>query len=103
MDTRARKPPQHPMPEVAAFVRSLRDAFGDEAIDAAIRQGKSGEPAFYACENGRSFGTATPSGIPWRVDDSIADRHYCAGCDGSCVEQGASCSAWCHQMKLEKR
>jgi hypothetical protein len=103
MDTRVRKPPSHPMPEVAAFVRSLRDAFGDDAIDEAIRQGKSGEPTFYACENGRSVGTAAPSGISWKVDDSLRDRHYCPGCDGSCVADGIICSVWCKQMKLERR
>jgi hypothetical protein len=101
MDDRARKPPTHPMPEVAAFVQSLREAFGDTVIDEAIKQGKSGEPAFYACENGRSVGTASPSGISWRVDDSLRDRRYCAGCDGSCVGQGVSCSVWCRQLKLE--
>ncbi|OUL88429.1 hypothetical protein [Paraburkholderia hospita] len=103
MDTRVRKPPSHPMPEVAGFVRSMRDAFGDDVIDEAIRQGKSGEPAFYACENGRSVGTAVPSGISWKVDDSLRDRHYCPGCDGSCVVHGISCSVWCKQMKLERR
>jgi hypothetical protein len=41
------------MPEVAAFVRSVREVFGDAVIDDAIKLGKSEEPAFYACENGR--------------------------------------------------
>ena len=36
MDARVRKPQSHPMPEVAAFVWSLREAFGDQAIDEAI-------------------------------------------------------------------
>ena len=62
MDARVRKPSTHPMPEIADFVRSLRDAFGDDVIDEAVRGGKSGEPSFYACENGRSAGTAAPSG-----------------------------------------
>jgi hypothetical protein len=36
MDDRARKPLTHPMPEVAAFVRSLREAFGDAVIDESL-------------------------------------------------------------------
>nr|WP_224028377.1 hypothetical protein [Paraburkholderia caribensis] len=98
MDTRTRRLPPHPMPEVADFVRSLRDGFGDAAIDESIRLRRSGEPTFYASENGRSVGTPTPSGISWRVDDSMTDRHYCTGCDGSCVGQDVSCSGWRNQM-----
>ncbi|WP_336599795.1 hypothetical protein [Paraburkholderia bengalensis] len=94
MDTRVRKPPSHPMPEVAEFVRTLREAFGDDVIDRAIKDGKSGEPSFYACENGRSVGTAAPSGVPWQIDESLRDRHFCSGCDGSCVAEGISCSLW---------
>jgi hypothetical protein len=94
MDERVRRPSSHPMPEIAAFVRSLRDAFGDDVIDRAISEGKSGEPSFYACENGRSVGTAAPSGVSWRVDESLRDRHFCPGCDGSCVAQGICCSVW---------
>jgi hypothetical protein len=71
------------MPEIAEFVRSLRESFGDEVIDETVRGGKSGEPSFYACENGRSAGTAAPSGVAWRVTDAIRDRHFCSGCDGS--------------------
>ncbi|SEJ16051.1 hypothetical protein SAMN05192539_1007109 [Paraburkholderia diazotrophica] len=53
----------HPMPEIAAFVAVLKSAFGEREIDEAIRRGKAGEPTFYACENGRSVGTAsTPAG-----------------------------------------
>ena len=46
MDARVRKPPIHPMPEIAEFVRSLREAFGDNVIERAVREGKSGDPAF---------------------------------------------------------
>jgi hypothetical protein len=102
MDARVRKPQPHPMPEIADFVLSLREAFGDEVIDRAIREGKAGEPSFYACENGRSVGTAAPSGLPWRVDDAIRDRHYCDGCDGNCVAQAISCSAWLRSNRKER-
>ena len=47
---------KHPMPEMAAFVAELRAAFGD-SVDEAVSRGKSGEPTFYARENGRTVGT----------------------------------------------
>ena len=58
MDARVRKA-GHPMPEIAAFVAKLREAFGDEVIDGVVKRGKAGEPDFFACENGRAVGTAT--------------------------------------------
>ncbi|MEX3931843.1 hypothetical protein AB4Y32_08520 [Paraburkholderia phymatum] len=61
MDMRVNKPSGHPMPEIAAFVAALKSAFGEREIDEAIRRGKAGEPTFYACENGRSVGTASSS------------------------------------------
>jgi hypothetical protein len=45
------------MPEVAAFIDSLCDAFGKETIHAQIRKGLNGEPVFYAFENGYEVGT----------------------------------------------
>lgn len=91
MDAMVRRK-DHPMPEMAAFVQLLRDAFGDTIIDEAVQRGKAGEPAFYACENGRSAGTALPSANVWRVDDAIRDRHFCRGCDGSCVGTDTRCT-----------
>lgn len=94
MDARVRRP-IHSMPEMTAFIMELRSAFGDEAIDDALRRGKSGEPAFYACENGNAVGTASPtSHNVWRVDADIRDRHYCPGCDGGCVGRGVGCKVW---------
>lgn len=82
----------HPMPEIAGFVASLREAFGDQFIDEAIRRSKAGEPTFFASENGRTVGTrAPPAAYVWKVDRSLIDRHFCPGCDGSCVGTGASC------------
>ena len=93
MDTRARKQVAHPMPEMAAFVAELKAAFGDAVIDEAIRRAKAGEPTFYACENGRSIGTASPTmQNAWQVDETLHDRHYCAGCDGACIGQDIRCS-----------
>lgn len=91
MDARVNRKP-HPMPEIAEFVSQLREAFGDRAIDEAVRRGKTGEPSFYACENGRAVGTATPSGLAWQVDGSLLDRRFCAGCSGDCVGQDVRCS-----------
>ncbi|MFC0572723.1 hypothetical protein [Paraburkholderia solisilvae] len=81
------------MPEIAAFVASLKSAFGAAVIDDAIRRGKAGEPTFHARENGRSIGTASAAPYnAWRADSTtLRDRHFCAGCDGSCVGQSLSC------------
>jgi hypothetical protein len=46
------------MPAVAAFGDELRQAFGREYVDGAIRQGLRGRPVFWASENGREIGTA---------------------------------------------
>lgn len=82
------------MPEAAAWVAGLREAFGDAAIDDAILQGKAGEPMFFARENGHTVGTPAPTAAnTWRVDRAIFDRHFCPGCDGSCVGTGQRCPA----------
>jgi hypothetical protein len=89
MDMLVRK---HPMPEIAAFIADLRDAFG-EAVDEAIARGKAGQPGFYAVENGRTIGTKPVDDFNrWVADDSVVDRHYCKGCDGQCVGTEARCS-----------
>jgi hypothetical protein len=94
MDARVRRT-GHPMPEIAAFIAELRLAFGDEAIDDAVRRGKAGEATFYACENGRTAGTVSPANENvWRVDARLRDRHYCPGCDGGCVAASVGCTEW---------
>lgn len=46
------------MPMTAAFVDSLRDAFGREAIDICIKRGMRGEDGwFHAAEAGHQVGT----------------------------------------------
>lgn len=90
METKLRS--MHPMPDIASFVARLKAAFGEDVIDAAIRRGKAGEPTFHATENGHCVGTASPvSQQIWEVDDSLLDRHYCPGCDGSCVGTDHRC------------
>ena len=84
--------PQHPMPEIAKFVAELRAAFGD-TIDDAVARGRAGEETFFASENGRTVGTrAMDHYNVWVADDSVHDRYYCEGCDGSCVGTPTRCS-----------
>lgn len=83
--------PDSPMPEISAFVDALREAFGAEEIDAIVRRGRAGEPVFFASENGLEFGTRLPAGSSWNAQ-RVGDRHFCQGCDGSCVESGLRCS-----------
>ena len=95
MDLRIREPVSHPMPEIAAFVAQMKSALGEQEINEAIRQGKAGEPTFYAAENGRTVGTASPvTANAWRVTEAIRDRHYCAGCRGGCMHQPMGCKEW---------
>lgn len=99
-----RKTGSHPMPGISAFVADMKAAFGEQEIDDAIRRGRAGEPTFFACENGRSVGTASPVGTDvWRVDGAVRDRHYCDGCDGSCVGRDVSCSDRLNRTANEKR
>lgn len=48
------------MPETAAFIDALREAFGAEAINGQIRRGMKGEPVFHAREGGFEIGTPLP-------------------------------------------
>jgi hypothetical protein len=90
MDMLAKR--EHPMPEIAKFVAELRAAFGD-TIDDAVARGKRGEETFFASENGRTIGTrAVDHYNVWVADDSVRDRYYCKGCDGSCVGTPTLCS-----------
>lgn len=84
--------PARPMPEIGEFVDALREAFGVEEINAIVRRGRAGEPVFFAREAGHEFGTPLPSGRGWDAA-SVRDRHFCAGCEGGCVETGERCSA----------
>lgn len=60
------------MPETAAFLDALREAFGAPGIDAAIAAGMRGEPGFYAREAGYEVGTADTAGESFEV--VAADR-----------------------------
>ncbi|RDK01720.1 hypothetical protein [Paraburkholderia lacunae] len=104
MDLCVRQSVRHPMQEIAAFVADMKAAFGTQEIDEAIRRGNAGEPTFYASENGHAVGTASPvEADVWRVDGAVRDRHYCDGCDGSCVGGDVSCSDRLKRFTKEKR
>lgn len=45
------------MPQTTRFIDWLREELGARTVDAAIRDGTSGEPRFYAEENGHRIGT----------------------------------------------
>ena len=45
------------MPQTAAFIDALRDAFGAEGINASIKRGMSGQGGFWAKEGGFEVGT----------------------------------------------
>lgn len=52
------------MPQTTRFIDWLRQELGAKTVDAAIRDGMSGEPTFFAEENGHRIGTPatiTPS------------------------------------------
>lgn len=80
-----------PMPEIASFVSALRQAFGADEINAIVRRGRKGEPVFFAREGGIEYGTRLPSGSGWNAA-RVADRRFCDGCGGACLELGVRCS-----------
>ena len=50
------------MPETAAFIDALRDAFGKDSINIEIKKGVAGLPGhFHAVENGQEVGTPFPA------------------------------------------
>lgn len=51
------KPLRQSMPTVAAFIDDLREAFGADMINAAIRTGMDGQGTFRASENGNEVGS----------------------------------------------
>jgi hypothetical protein len=62
------------MPLTAAFVDDLRQAFGEDGINASIRAGLRGWPhRFYAEEGGQQIGTPPPM-PPEPIEVIRADR-----------------------------
>lgn len=52
------------MPEIAAWIDELRQAFGRDVIDGQIRRGLRGEVLFHAREGGHELGKPGPAGVP---------------------------------------
>jgi hypothetical protein len=83
---------EHPMPEIAKFVAELRAAFG-ETIDDTVARGKAGGGDVFRVGKWRTVGTrAVDHYNVWVADDSVHDRYYWKGCDGSCVGTLTRCS-----------
>jgi hypothetical protein len=79
-----KKPLRQTMPTVAAWIDSLREAFGADAVNPAIRNGAAGGSHFYAEENGHAIGCeAMPGGhvvtvaqmVLAKPDEDIDPRH----------------------------
>lgn len=64
------KPMRQTMPTVAAWVDQLREAFGADTINAAIRNGVAGGAQFYAVEGGQVIGCDS---VPGRHVVNLAD------------------------------
>ena len=58
--TTTQKPMREAMPKVAEFIDACREAFGDEAVHRAIRNGMAGGTDFYASEGGHTIGCQMP-------------------------------------------
>jgi len=65
------------MPQTAAFIDAMRDAFGREHIDGQIRRGIAGDATFHAAEAGHELGTAR------RPGDRVATTDMVLGEPGS--------------------
>jgi len=62
--------------KMAKVVANIKFAFGEQEVVEAIRRDRVGDPRFFACENGRSVGTASPAQTDVRrVDGAVRDRH----------------------------
>lgn len=64
------KPMREAMPTVAAWIDELREAFGADVINPAIRNGVAGGTHFYAEEGGQTIGC-----------DAIPGRHVVSAAD----------------------
>lgn len=63
----SRKSLREAMPTTAAFIDAMRDTFGADMINAAIRAGLDGQPTFWARENGHEVGTRAIVDPAWVV------------------------------------
>jgi len=61
------KPLRASMPETAAFIDALREAFGADQVDPSIRAGMAGHPTFFAREGGYEIGCKATVADPARL------------------------------------
>jgi hypothetical protein len=57
LEVRRMKNLREEMPHTAAWVDSVREAFGADMVNGQIKKAMRGEPTFYARENGHEIGT----------------------------------------------
>lgn len=83
----------------------MRDAFGPEMVNAAIRAGIDGQPTFHAKENGQAIGTIRPTEI------NATAAHRCNQCayyarpgmsSGYCAERADLAAAYGPAHPLRK-
>lgn len=77
-----KKPMRELMPHCAAFIDSMREAFGAEAIDESIKQMRR-EGTWYAIENGYVLGNPPPELL---AKMGIADHPSLVNCNAGHIE-----------------
>lgn len=68
------KPLRDSMPQCAAFIDELREAFGAEEINAQIKLGMQGAQTFRASENGIEIGTRFDEPVKYITADKMVIR-----------------------------
>jgi hypothetical protein len=64
------------MPETAAFIDAVREAFGAEEINCNLQAAMRGEPLFFASEGGHEIGTKSePPAFSVTGNDLLPYRH----------------------------
>jgi hypothetical protein len=59
------------MPQCAEFIDACAEAFGRDAVQAAIRNGLAGGTDFYASENGHVLGSQASTGLSISADEIL--------------------------------
>ncbi|MHB0925874.1 MAG: hypothetical protein ACYC1F_05165 [Gallionellaceae bacterium] len=62
------------MPQCAAFIDELREAFGADEINAQIKLGMQGAQTFHASENGIEVGTRFDEPVKFITADKMVIR-----------------------------
>jgi len=70
-----RKPLRQTMPHTAEWIDAIREAFGLDVVNAAIRNGMAGGSDFYASESGHVIGhPLPPPGARFNADYLLQHR-----------------------------